>query len=1049
MNIVRVFNFLAQAVCFGLTLVSVQASAEDIDIFLGSSGGKADAANVLIVLDNTSNWSAVNQGWPDGITQGQAEVNALNKVVASLKGNTNINLGLMLLNTKPGGGSFMVFGIQPMTDANISAWQTWANARYANITDSSWKAASDANYGSVMFDAYKYFGGYTSPAHATDNVAGTPVNQTHFGTAHFNSNLDTDIIDKSVYSADFRNFLPPSVTSCASNYVIFIGNGFPNQDDINLLSNVGGNTAAFIPPSDPPPTPVDGGSRVYTADEWARFLFMTDVSATAGQQNVKTYTLNVFGPKAGPTQPKQAQYLQNMASAGGGSAWTAQNAQQILDALKKILAQILGTNSTFASASLPVNTTNRAQDKNQVFIPMFRPDKKAQPRWMGNLKQYQLISTKAGVQLGDARDPSQAAVNTDTGFPLDCAISIWTSDSIIGQDVTGKDVGYWQNVIEDPSPKGLCTDPGVNPYSDAPDGPIVEKGGVAEVIRKGNNPPTTTSTPSWAVNRTVKTLSGATLTDFNVASSGLSAAVVNFVLGYDLNDENHNGDITDTRPSLHGDSIHSRPLPIDYGALGVTTYYGSNDGMLRAIDSATTSGKERWAFIAPEFFGSLSRLMDNLPLINYPGMSTAGIDPAPIPKDYYFDGSIGLYQNKDNSKVWIYPTMRRGGRMIYAFDVTDPAAPKYKWKAGCPHQGDDSGCTSGFEGIGQTWSLPNAAATVQGYSGPVLVVGGGYDKCEDANTATPACSNPKGAGVYVIDAFTGAVIKSFETKSIKGITAPRSVIADVALVAVATAGIVDHAYAVDLGGNIYRIDFGDSTSNWRMTRVAYTNGSGRKFFYPPALLPAPGNKVYLALGSGDREHPLQSQYPYSSVTNRFYVYLDDLNDASVTDLDAASLMNDFTGSTSCTSAGILPTSNLKGWFMDLNQNGTGEQTVTSAVIVAGMVTFSTNRPIPPDQGTCATSLGKAYGYWLNLFNGSGAIGVSGTCDGTRSAEFVGGGLPPSPVLGIVPVDGKPTSVIIGAVQRGSGASTAISPQRIDPAIIMKRKTIYWKSSGQN
>src|SRR5690606_13544034 len=105
-----------------------------------------------------------------------------------------------------------------------------------------------------------------------------------------------------------------------------------------------------------------------------------------------------------------------------------------------------------------------------------------------------------------------------------------------------------------------------------------------------------------------------------------------------------------TRPTVHGDVIHSRPLPVNYGgATGVTVFYGANDGTLRAVDSG--SGHERWAFIAPEFFPSLSRLMSNSPLVSYPGVNDT---PAPAPKDYYFDGSIGLYQNADNSKVWIY-----------------------------------------------------------------------------------------------------------------------------------------------------------------------------------------------------------------------------------------------------------------------------------------------------------------------------------------------------------------------------------------------------------
>src|SRR5260370_25365595 len=162
-------------------------------------------------------------------------------------------------------------------------------------------------------------------------------------------------------------------------------------------------------------------------------------------------------------------------------------------------------------------------------------------------------------------------------------------------------------------------------------------------------------------------------------------------------------------------------------------------------------------------------------------------------------------------------------------------------------------------------------------------MGGGCATCEDANTAAPVCgASPKGAGVYVLDAGTGALVNSFPTA--------RSVAADVALIAVATPGVIDHAYAVDTGGNIYRLDFAASQSNWRMNQVAFTNGTanasgaGRKFLFAPALLAAPatlpaapGGQVYLALGSGDREHPLQSEYPFTTIAvnvNRFYVYKD-------------------------------------------------------------------------------------------------------------------------------------------------------------------------------
>lgn len=544
-----------------------------------------------------------------------------------------------------------------------------------------------------------------------------------------------------------------------------------------------------------------------------------------------------------------------------------------------------------------------------------------------------------------------------------------------------------------------------------------------------------------------------------------------WLLGHDTQDENINGNLTETRSSIHGDVIHSRPLPVNYGNSTIVVYYGANDGNLRAVDA--NSGQELWSFIPYEFMSELlpqplpdgtatvvDRLRENLPLVNFPNVSTS-ITPTPIAKNYFWDGSVGLLQNADNSKVWIYPTMRRGGRFVYSFDVTTPTSPAIKWKAGCPDLTDDTGCTTGMNGIGETWAIPNVAP-IKGYSTSNLavVLGGGYDSCEDANTKSPSCTSPKGAAVYILDANDGTLLKTLATT--------RSVAADVAMIDIDGDGYADYAYALDTGGALYRISFVSrnvdgtgvvsyptlSPVQWTITKIAQTNnaGEGRKFLFAPTLLgtgPKTG-MVYVAMGTGDREHPLITDYPSTAtVQNRFYVFLDNLatTPASPYNLDDAAAMNNVSTDLGCTSPPVLPASGKQGWFMNLP--GTGEQTVTSALIVGGLVAFSTNQPIPPAAASCSTPLGQANGYWVNLFSGSGTIGVSGTCGGARSGIFVGGGLPPSPVIGTVPVGGNPTTVIIGTVQREGGASSPISPQKSKPPISQIRKRVYFYSPGNN
>jgi type IV pilus assembly protein PilY1 len=1096
--------------CLGIALAPC-ALADDIDIFLGTSGGSGDAPNVVFLLDNSPNWSRNSQLWTDPatgakITQGVAELNALQQVLTFLANqNQPINVGLAMLTpfnaANSTGGGYIRFGAR---DMSVAANRVALQHILANIEpcvggcgsqNESLSGMSHKDETAALYEIYKYFSGlppYTGGLNSVnvwDDTAGN-LGGGAFGasgmTAFAQGLTSGWAIANGVYQSPISTSKP-----CASSYIIYIANNTKGQ--IGSTENV--YQSNVVPAlSALPATPTDTWT-----DEWTRFLYQSGAVVPAGNNNgsIITYVLDAYNAQ---NDPGYSGSLQAAARQGGGRYYQVGTQVAVYTALVQILEQIQAVNTTFASASLPVNATNRAQDQNQVFVPMFRPDASLQERWFGNLKQYQLINNNGSIELGDAR--GQPAVDLLTGFPLACARSFWTTSSAdlthypngywdFGQSVNSS--GMWNTLNEVLAAKGTCPTTGRGPWDDIPDGPTVEKGGVAEVIRKGNNPAITNGSPTWSPSqRNVLTInaqggawSNTTLVPFTNGSTGLPNSLVNWVLGQDVQDENDNGNTTESRPSLHGDEIHSRPLPIDYGSGSVRVFYGANDGTLRAVDAA--SGQELWAFMPPEFYNptpavykpgaspattptGLERLMwSNMtdaagnsvsPIVKY--FSTPpGVTPTPMPKDYYYDGSAGLYESALNAQgvpgtVWIYPTMRRGGRMLYGLDVTSASSPAVLWKFGCPYLSTDTGCFGGANAssLGQTWSTPAVAASVIGHSAPVVIVGGGYDACEDANTPTPSCTSPKGAGVFVLDAQSGTQLAFFPTT--------RSVAADIALISVAMPGIVDHAYAADTGGNIYRLDFAGNPNQWVMNRIAYTNGSGRKFLFPPALLTAPGGQVYVALGSGDREHPLQAQYPYMNVLNRFYVFKDNLASTGALNLDDTTRMDDFTYSsgdpgpnnatngTSCSTAGVVPTSTMSGWFMNLNQNGQGEQTVTSAIIAAGMVAFSTNRPIPQTQGSCATMLGAAYGYWVNLFNASGGISANGmACGGMRDAPFVGGGLPPSPVIASVPVNGQVVQTVIGAAQLSGGTSCGICPQQVNPTIVPTRKSVFWKGSGEN
>jgi hypothetical protein len=76
-----------------------------------------------------------------------------------------------------------------------------------------------------------------------------------------------------------------------------------------------------------------------------------------------------------------------------------------------------------------------------------------------------------------------------------------------------------------------------------------------------------------------------------------------------------------------------------------------------------------------------------------------------------------------------------------------------------------------------------------------------------------------------------------------------------------------------------------------------------------------------------------------------------------------------------------------------------------------------------------------------------AVDAEALCGANRSGEFLGGGLPPSLVVGRVPVDGGQVMVMIGGIQRSGGARSPIGAQRVRPVITQKRLRTYWYTHG--
>lgn len=1001
-NICRGFKTVVAALVLWPALQAQAQFASDIDIYTRQATA-AGAANVLIIVDNTANWN----------TAFANEMSALISTV-NLLPRDQFRVGLMMFTESGGANQNPDGGYVRSAIRLLNAdYQTKFKALLASF-DVNEDKSNNGKSALTMAEAYYYFAGLAP--YAGNNKVKTDYSGNTSGTAA--SRGIYGLPNNAIRSFGGTQYTSPVTDGCQRNYIIYVSNG-PVQDNASDTSTASSRlTAAYSAagrtrPADLVVSP--NGSQSNVSDEWARFMKDSIL-------NVTTFTLDV-NKRLNGQGPGWSALMRSMALNSGGQYYDVDSSvnggAQIFDAFTDIFNQIQAVNSVFSSASLPISNNARGTFLNQVFMGVFRPDGDAKPRWVGNLKQYNFKydpSTDT-LSLGDAL--GNPAVSGTTGFVNPSAVSFWTQPST-----------FWEN-------QRIGTPPS---NSDSPDGEIVEKGGVAQNIRTANATSQTgrkvytclacNSTTDLTQASSQFTTANASITPsmFGFSANDTTARnnLVNWVRGTDnAGDERGPGGSTTVRPSVHGDVLHSRPAVVNYGgSTGVVVFYGANDGLLRAVNGNTTgtgAGQELWSFVAPEFFGGLNRIRTNSPEIR---LSTTPV-PAnpdandPTPRGYFFDGPISIYQKvrADGTveKVHAYVTARRGGRLLYAFDVTIPTEPKFMWKK----------TDADIPVLGQTWSSA-LVVNIKGNPNPVIMMGAGYDNvAEDAPTQG---TTTRGNAVVVLDAFSGAVLKTFATE--------RSVPGNVSPVDTDSDGFVDRAYAVDTNGSLYRVDFENgaatASANWGIYKLASLKGSGtRKFFYGPDVVVTKNFAAILA-GSGDREKPLDM------VSSDAFFTVYDTRMVKGTpasgQVPAAILASDL---------GQVGTDQDKTLGCFIPMSPTGEKIVTAPLTVAGVTYFSTNRPTPVATGVCSSNLGEAKVYAASLF-----------CEQPVSKVLLGGGLPPSPIAGDVVITYTPpgsnvpvTKKVPFVIGAPNVKDSIIEPTRVKLPVPSERKRKYWFVEG--
>lgn len=1009
------------------------AHADDTDLF--RQNGSAGVPNIIFILDNTANWAENAQHWPDEYA-GQAEVRAIKNFIAGLTKPANV--GLIMYTTDPTTrqtGGYVRFGVRGMTTSATDKTATPANLALQDITQSIYTGLNTGNslgenvanskggIANTLYETWLYITSSNSWA-SMDRSADYSGNASARTTSTSTPALTSGFAYQG--SATGSKYVGPN-GACGNTYIIFIGNNSRAANpDLPLSTDPSLATLKTYNYSTAPDV----------QSAWARFLRLRPDLGTgteaANNGAVFTYTIDAYKDQQSASY---TQILKNMAAEGGGEYAQAGSYAALSLEIKNFTDKMLATNSVFASASLPVSVSVRGSYLNQVYLGVFRPDGNAQPNWVGNLKQYKLganyNTTPPSVILVDSVGAS--AENAGTGFVNPGAISFWTSSST-----------FW-------NPAYYVNSQGLGGSSDSPDGDLVEKGGVAQFLR--------TAYPTSQATRKIYTCTGTgtaacgAMASFDTNNAGITNtllgassttehdAIINWVRGGNVNlddpiNKNANTTTTSIRGFVHGDVLHSRPAIINYNrtADDVMVFYGANDGMLHAVkggqDTSANDGNELWSFVAPEHYGQFKRMRDHSPLIDSTNTATA--------KPYFMDGSPTVYtfttatdgkiDYTRGDKAYLFMSMRRGGRFIYAFDVSNPASPTVLWKR--------SNQDTGFNELGQSWSDPRVAKIRYSASGAssgslVLIFGLGYDPVAEDPDPINQGTATMGRGVMVVDMLTGDPIwqagpapagATYNT-TVAGMT--RDIPAAMAIYDSNRDGFADRVYAADTGANIWRININDaSPTNWSVSKLAALGGTGanaRKFLFPPDIVPASPTILTdsLLIGSGDREHPFDT-----TIKNRFYMIKDKhdllhtpasaiiegqagLNAGVAGQLyDATADLVQTGSSASIVSAAKAALDAASGWYAVLQASG--EKVVGGSTTIAGTVFFGTNSPTPPSTNMCG-SLGMARLYGTSFIDGSATIdrnrdGMLNTADLFEIRN--GGGLPPTPTPFSVVIDGK-------------------------------------------
>ncbi len=521
----------------------------------------------------------------------------------------------------------------------------------------------------------------------------------------------------------------------------------------------------------------------------------------------------------------------------------------------------------------------------------------------------------------------------------------------------------------------------------------------------------------------VFTWSGSAGVAFNTASSGLTADLLNYVLGDSSKELRKSGGSYRNRTAKLGDIVNSSPtyihdnVDMNYqllvGSYGnyrafVTAkaarpegvlFVGANDGMLHGFGN--NSGTEYFAFVPKAVIPNLHKLSQT-----------------PYTHQYYVDGpNIETDAYLDSTwKNVLLGTTGAGAKAVYAMDVTAPTtmgAANVLWEV--------NSASTGFGNLGHV--LSDVQAGVVEAPGSVAndnwvaVFGNGFDSTSGA------------ASLFVVNLKTGALLKEIVADT------SGNGLGGVRVVRDATQRIIG-AYAGDLKGNMWKFDLtGADKSNWKVglgTAALYTAGITQPITATPSVVPHPSGGYVVAFGTGKFFEPSDKDSPYQ--LQRLYGIWDKQAFGSITTpLGAAPVsgtvslqmqeittipvagVNYYGVTANPVTWGDGLSSGKRGWYIDLPNSGQRVAYPVERLFAQSGSTFllaSTISPVSSAATDLCVQTGSGSG-WVYLIDGVTGSGPTKPAFDTNNDGVVN--TSDTVVAGYQdPVDGRPTAISTGS-----------------------------------